>query len=86
MNGEIDEAMGLLATPAAGDEAAARPVGSPPPVSEDFWRWRLRVAQAIAEDLDAPPAPSAWAARDPHREGRIRPSHTSWTMLLCRRR
>ena len=52
MNGDLDEAVGLLATPVPGGEAAR---GAEPPVEarpEDHWRWRLRMAQRIAALID----------------------------------
>jgi pyruvate,water dikinase len=53
MNGEIDEAVGVLAAPTGGGgepaTGAARRAGAS---SEDFWRWRVRMAQALAADLD----------------------------------
>jgi hypothetical protein len=52
MNGEIDEAVGVLATPAAAGESVAGATGGAGATSEDFWRWRLRMAQALAADLD----------------------------------
>jgi hypothetical protein len=54
MNGDLDEAVGLLATPAPGAVAAAPASVAPPlPVRpEDHWRWRLRMAQRIAALVD----------------------------------
>jgi hypothetical protein len=52
MNGDLDEAVGLLATPVAGGETAR---GTEPVVEarpEDHWRWRLRMAQRIAVLID----------------------------------
>jgi hypothetical protein len=52
MNGDQDEAVGLLAAPAHAVEAAARreaPAGVRP---EDHWRWRMRMAQRIAALVD----------------------------------
>ena len=55
MNGDLDEAVGLLATPAAGDETATASPSEPlaPARPEDHSRWRLRMAQRIAALLDA---------------------------------
>ena len=44
MNGELDEAVGMLATPTGGQSA----VGS----AEDSWRWRFKMVQALAAGLD----------------------------------
>jgi len=52
MNGDLDEAVGLLATPAAGDAGAAGLEALAPARSEDHWRWRLRMAQRIAALVD----------------------------------
>jgi pyruvate, water dikinase len=51
MNADLDEALGVLAAP-----VDARPVSSravEPGLAEDHWRWRLRMAEQIAADLDA---------------------------------
>jgi hypothetical protein len=52
MNGDLDEAVGLLAVPAA----AGEPHVFPPAVAEarpdDHWRWRLRMAHRIAALID----------------------------------
>jgi hypothetical protein len=53
MNADLDEAVGLLATPAteSGAEAATRAV--PAEVSSgDHWRWRMRMAERIAASID----------------------------------
>jgi hypothetical protein len=53
MNAELDEAIGLLAPPAAGTGAARAERGAAPePASADHWRWRLRMAERIAELTD----------------------------------
>jgi pyruvate, water dikinase len=49
MNGELDEAVGVLVTP-AGDTAAS--VLGMTGGSEDYWRWRLKMAQSLAAGLD----------------------------------
>jgi pyruvate, water dikinase len=53
MNGEIQEAVGLLASPesqeASSPSRAAGPAERP---SDDHWRWRLRFAQTIASALN----------------------------------
>jgi hypothetical protein len=51
MNGDLDEAVGLLATPAPGEGAReTEPIAPARP--EDHWRWRLRMAQRIAALVD----------------------------------
>ncbi len=53
MNGDLDEAVGVLGAPvAAAVEGADSTVRSGPDVAEDHWRWRLRMAQQIAAQLD----------------------------------
>jgi hypothetical protein len=52
MNGELDEAVGLLAPPG---DAAPAPIEREPLAGtrpDDHWRWRLRMAQRIAALLD----------------------------------
>ncbi len=53
MNGDLDEAVGVLGAPVdrveESPEAAAR---ARPESSEDHWRWRLRMAQQIAAQID----------------------------------
>lgn len=44
MNGELDEAVGMLAPPTGGPSAAG--------TAEDSWRWRLKMVQALAAGLD----------------------------------
>ena len=53
MNGEIEEAVGFLAPPTAAEGRSAAAPSGLERIAEDFWRWRLRMAQAIAEGLDA---------------------------------
>ncbi len=53
MNADLDEAVGVLAPPAAsGDAATPAEIPAARP-SDDHWRWRLRMAQRIAAELDA---------------------------------
>jgi hypothetical protein len=52
MNGDLDEAVGLLAFPSVGAEAAAEPEAAAGTRPEDHWRWRLRMAQRIAALID----------------------------------
>ncbi|MBI2841529.1 MAG: nucleotidyltransferase domain-containing protein, partial [Acidobacteria bacterium] len=54
MNADLDEAIGMLAEP--GKAGPGRSVQRPAPVTEpaeDHWRWRLRMAERIAEQMDA---------------------------------
>ncbi|HLA77774.1 MAG TPA: PEP/pyruvate-binding domain-containing protein, partial [Vicinamibacteria bacterium] len=51
MNADLDEAVAFLAPPGAVGPAAALGGFAPRP-AEDHWRWRLRMAQRIASDLD----------------------------------
>ena len=52
MNAELDEAVGVLAEPASSVEESPRSdfLETQP---EDHWRWRLRMAEKIASELDA---------------------------------
>jgi len=52
MNGDLDEAVGLLAAPSRADEAAAAREPQAEARPEDHWRWRLRMAQRIAALID----------------------------------
>ena len=54
MNGDLDEAVGVLGAPARPPSRSARtpPPGPRPEGAEDHWRWRLRMAQQIAAQLD----------------------------------
>jgi predicted nucleotidyltransferase len=51
MNAELDEAVGLLAKPVESVETIW-PSNVREPVQEDHWRWRLRMAEKIAAELD----------------------------------
>jgi pyruvate,water dikinase len=44
MNGELDEAVGLLAAPTGGPSTTG--------ATEDSWRWRLKMVQALVAGLD----------------------------------
>jgi pyruvate,water dikinase len=50
MNADLDEAVGVLAAPAADLTVDARRAEEP--VAEDHWRWRLRMAERIAAEAD----------------------------------
>jgi len=52
MNGDLDQAVGFLADPAAAGEAQRLPSTATELPGEDHWRWRLRMAQRIAAALD----------------------------------
>jgi predicted nucleotidyltransferase len=48
MNGDLDEAVGVLAPAATGADAQLSPAAPAEASAEDHWRWRLRMAQQIA--------------------------------------
>jgi hypothetical protein len=50
MNADLDEAMGFIGPPAATQIAERRK--DPEQAREDHWRWRLRMAERIAADVD----------------------------------
>jgi hypothetical protein len=52
MNGDLDEAVGLLAAPTIAAEADHAGVEAAESRPEDHWRWRLRMAQRIAALID----------------------------------
>jgi len=52
MNADLDEAVGILAPPGRSGEGPVRAGGSEPSSGEDFWRWRLHMAERIASQLD----------------------------------
>ena len=54
MNADLDEALAFLAPPGATEPTGAVPGGGfAPRPAEDHWRWRMRMAQRIATDLEA---------------------------------
>jgi pyruvate,water dikinase len=58
MNGDLDQAVGVLGGPeeAAAPAASAfpaRPAMAEPESPENHWRWRQRMAERIAEEIDA---------------------------------
>ncbi len=55
MNADLDEAVGYLTTPthAADHRRRHERRSEPPAVTEDHWRWRLRMAEHLASQLDA---------------------------------
>ncbi len=55
MNADEERAVGIFAPPAfaQGPVAIERRVAERPPVTDDHWRWRLRMAERIAEQVDA---------------------------------
>jgi hypothetical protein len=52
MNGDLDEAVGLLGAPTHTGEAHVEPEPASEGRPDDHWRWRLRMAQRIAALLD----------------------------------
>jgi predicted nucleotidyltransferase len=52
MNGDLDEAVGLLGPPSASGEVFPEPEAEAEARAEDHWRWRLRMAQRIAALVD----------------------------------
>jgi len=52
MNGDLDEAVGLLAAPLPAGETHVEPGTAVEGRSDDHWRWRLRMAQRIAALID----------------------------------
>ncbi|MBP1634687.1 MAG: phosphoenolpyruvate synthase, partial [Acidobacteria bacterium] len=54
MNADLDEAVGYLTTPTHAAVAGAPPErrSEPPALTEDHWRWRLRMAEHLASQLD----------------------------------
>ncbi len=53
MNADLDEAVGLLASPGDQQEIYDEKVVGMSPSSDENWRWRLRMAKQIASELDA---------------------------------
>jgi hypothetical protein len=51
MNGEVDQAVGYFAPPQAEPAGQGRRRGAEYP-PEDHWRWRLRMAEQVAAQLD----------------------------------
>jgi len=53
MNADLEEAVGILSAPAEGVIEGVEVRGtSVEPMPEDYWRWRLRMAERIAGELD----------------------------------
>jgi hypothetical protein len=52
MNGDLDEAVGVLSAPTVGGEASLEPESAAGARPEDHWRWRMRMAQRIAALID----------------------------------
>ena len=53
MNADLDEAMGMLALPAEKNEIEQEYEPLNEQKSEDYWRWRYRMAEKIASELDS---------------------------------
>jgi predicted nucleotidyltransferase len=53
MNSELDEAIGMLASPEEqSDQGPTGNLGRSPANAEEFWRWRMQMADHIASELD----------------------------------
>jgi pyruvate, water dikinase len=53
MNADLDEAMALLADPEEVRDEAPRPTPGPTRRnSDEFWRWRMQMAEQLAADID----------------------------------
>jgi pyruvate, water dikinase len=52
LNAELDEALGYLAPPGAPADVTLAPPAEPQRASDEHWRWRLRMAERIAAQLD----------------------------------
>jgi pyruvate,water dikinase len=54
MNSELDQAVGMLATPETDDvvEPHMSALDGHPRVREEYWRWRMRMAERIAAEID----------------------------------
>jgi pyruvate, water dikinase len=52
MNGDLDEAVGLLVAPSVGGELAIEPEATAEPKADEHWRWRLLMAQRLAAAID----------------------------------
>ncbi|MCU0303522.1 MAG: nucleotidyltransferase domain-containing protein [Thermoanaerobaculales bacterium] len=54
LNSDLDEAIAFLANPEEErGRGQSQPVGRPAGRSDTFWRWRLRMAERIAAEIDA---------------------------------
>ncbi len=52
MNADLDQALGLLAAPAVAVDSGLEKRREAEPLHEDHWRWRLRMAEQIAAEVD----------------------------------
>ena len=52
MNADLDEALGYFTAPTTVPGAAQERRAEPHPVPDDHWRWRLRMAEHIAAEID----------------------------------
>ena len=52
MNADLEEAVGVLAPPGVATVTSAAVPGPAARPAEDHWRWRLRMAQKVASDLE----------------------------------
>jgi predicted nucleotidyltransferase len=53
MNADLEEAVGFLAPPGAGAPPAVARAAAQQRAGDDHWRWRIRMAERIASELDA---------------------------------
>jgi pyruvate,water dikinase len=53
MNADLDEAVGILTPPAEKKEIEQQSLPAAEQKSEDYWRWRYRMAEKIASELDS---------------------------------
>jgi len=53
MNADLDKAVGVLAQPSEEADISYNIVSERPRTDDDHWRWRMRMAERLAEDLDA---------------------------------
>ncbi|MDH3198305.1 MAG: pyruvate, phosphate dikinase [Candidatus Krumholzibacteria bacterium] len=52
LNADLDRALGYLAPPGATGEAQVGKAPELAPVSDEHWRWRLRLAERMAQQID----------------------------------
>jgi hypothetical protein len=52
MNADLDEAIGMLCQPGSSVSAGARTHRDPDQTPDTHWRWRLRMAEQLASELD----------------------------------
>jgi len=52
MNADLEEALGVLAEPSSAVETISTMGEAPGPERDDFWRWRLQMAERVAANMD----------------------------------